>query len=125
MTRIVFDRAALTRLFGSEDGPVAKDLRRRGLNIQAAARRSLRQAGTGRLYQRDGHVHVASAPGQPPSTDTGRLAASITEELARDDKGLVERIGSEVEYTLPLERGTRFMEPRPFLLPALQQGGRA
>jgi hypothetical protein len=114
--RIVFDPAALTQLVHSPTGDVAKDLKRRGLRVQRAVKRSLHQAGTGRVY---GH-HTASAPGQPPATDTGRLAASIVEELGRDEHGLVERIGTDVDYALPLELGTRNMEPRPFLRPGLQ-----
>lgn len=32
---------------------------------------------TGRVYRRFGKLHVASAPGQPPARDTGRLINSI------------------------------------------------
>lgn len=120
---VAFDAAALHDLFESPDGPVGKDLVRRGVNVQAAAKRSLRQHGTGRVYVH-GHVsHQASSPGQPPATDTGRLLTSITQRLGHDERGLVERVGSDVEYTVPLERGTRTIEPRPFLMPALRAGG--
>lgn len=125
MTRVVFDQQQLAQLLTDE--PIAADLKRRGLQVQRVVKRSLKQAGTGRAYKRGSVIHIASAPGQPPATDTGRLAASITEQLSRDDYGLVERIGSNVEYALPLEIGTRFMEARPYLRRGLEaaadQGG--
>lgn len=115
--RITFNGPALARLFTSPAGPVAKDLKRRGLQVQGEAVRSLKQTGGGRQYGR----HRASAPGQPPATDTGRLAASIREELRQDSIGLVEVIGTDVDYALPLELGTRDIEPRPFLRPSLRK----
>lgn len=121
-TEIRFDTPALLELFESPEGPVAKDLKRRGLRVQAAVRRSLKQTGTGRVYQRGNVTHIASAPGQPPATDTGQLAASIGEELRRDEQGLVERIGSNLDKALYLELGTRTIAPRPFLRPALDAG---
>ena len=120
---VIFDPAALAEVLEGEDGPVAKDLIRRGVMVQAAAKRSLRHHGTGRVYRHGNVEHQASAPGEPPASDTGRLMGSITQQLAKDEQGLVERVGTDVDYALPLERGTRFIEPRPFLLPALQQAG--
>lgn len=116
---LAFHGSRLAALFDSPSGPVAKSLKRRGIRVQREAIRSVHQAGTGRQYGR----HTASAPGQPPATDTGRLAASIREELRSDSKGLVEVIGSDVIYAKPLERGTRKMAPRPFLRPALRKAG--
>lgn len=118
-SRVRIDGSALAQLLDSPAGPVAKDLKRRGLQVQRAAVRSLKQAGTGRQYGR----HRASAPGQPPATDTGRLAASVREELGRDSKGLVEVIGTDVRYARFLELGTRTTAPRPFLRPALRAAG--
>lgn len=111
-----FNEAELERLFTSPAGPVAKDLKRRGIKVHRRVVQSLHQAGTGRQYGR----HTASAPGQPPATDTGRLAASIREDLHVDSRGLVEVIGTDVDYALPLEVGTRDIAPRPFLRPGLK-----
>jgi hypothetical protein len=116
---ISFHDDALAELFDSPAGPVAKDLKRRGLRVQREAVRAVHQPGTGRQYGR----HRASAPGQPPATDTGRLAASLREELRRDERGLVEVVGTDVDYALPLELGTRDIEPRPFLRPSLRKAG--
>lgn len=108
--------AALAQLFHDPDGPIGQDLRKRGLLVQQAAVLSVQQPGTGRRYG----AHVASAPGHPPATDTGRLANDIRSELLLDSEGLVEVIGVTVDYGDDLELGTRDIEPRPFLRPALQ-----
>lgn len=58
---------------------------------------------------------TASLPGEPPRTDTGRLVQS-----GRVDP---DPFGADVvfaaNYAIHLEFGTRDMEPRPFLAPAL------
>ena len=91
---VVFDQAALDKLFNSTDGPVGKMLARRTVVVERAAKRL--------------------AP-----VDTGRLRSSITHELGRDGRGLVARIGTNVSYAVHLEYGTRRMRPRAFLRPAL------
>lgn len=90
-----------------------------GLAVQTEAKRLASQPGRGRTYRRGGVVHVASAPGDPPAPDTGRLRASIGSELARDAKGLHARVGSRYPVAVWLELGTRRTAPRPFLRPAL------
>ena len=51
-----------------------------GFQIEADIKRSF-GPGTGREYKRGKNkdiVHIASAPGEPPAVDTGRLRASIS-----------------------------------------------
>lgn len=124
MSGFSIDRAALDQLLHGPDGPVARDLERRAIRVESAAKRLVRQHGTGRIYHLTNptRTHQASAPGQPPATDLGRLGASITHELGADNEGLVARVGTNVEYALFLEVGTRHMAPRPFLRPALVEG---
>ena len=69
--------------------------------------------------------HVASAPGEPPAVDTGRLRASIhmeIEEGVRSKKTLTVGSvrskgtgGTLVEYGDYLEFGTSKMAPRPWV----------
>lgn len=92
--RTVFHEAALARLLESEDGPVAKDVLRRSIRVESAAKRL--------------------AP-----VDTGRLRSSITHELATDTQGLHGRIGTNVEYAPYVEFGTGRTPAQPFLRPAL------
>lgn len=68
---------------------------------------------TGRVYGR----HQASAPGEAPASDTGRLVNSIT--TAFDDVKLTGTVAANTDYAEYLEYGTATMEPRPFLRPAL------
>lgn len=92
--RFVFDEKGLDDLFESPLGDVAKELKRRGIRVQATAKRLC-------------------------PVDTGRLRASITESLQRDIGGLVEVIGTDVEYAPFVEFGTSRAPAQPFLRPAL------
>lgn len=62
--------------------------------------------------------HTASAPGDAPNTDTGRLVVSIATENPR--KGL-SYVGTSVEYGKYLEFGTRRVAARPWLRPAMDK----
>ncbi len=64
-------------------------------------------------------THQASAPGQPPATDKGDLARGIT--IITDEDGKGARIVSKAEYSWFLEFGTVSMQPRPFMMPALDK----
>lgn len=73
----------------------------------------------GRVYQRGERYHIASAPGEAPATDTGRLVGAIGVFPNLD--ALEVEIGIKrpmVDYAASLEFGTRTVAPRPFVLPA-------
>lgn len=72
---------------------------------------------TGRIYRRRGIEHQASAPGEAPASDTGRLVNSITTNYEPDKLSGTIQFGTE--YAPYLEYGTQKMEPRPFARPAL------
>lgn len=78
------DRDALAKLLEGPDGPVAKDLERRALTIERAAK--------------------TLAP-----VDTGRLRASITHAVNKDDKGLYADVGTNVEYAAAVEARTSYL----------------
>lgn len=69
--------------------------------------------------------HVASAPGDSPAPDSGKLRSSIGHEL-EDARGSV-RVGTNSVYAPPLEFGTTtagktrrvVILPRPFMAPAV------
>lgn len=88
---------ALRELFEAPSGEVARDLQRRALQVDRAAK-------------------------QLCPVDTGRLRSSITNELGQDAEGLVAVIGTNVEYAPYIELGTSKMAAQPFLLPALAAG---
>lgn len=60
---------------------------------------------------------AVSHPGDPPNTDTGRLVQSI--QMAFKNGGLIGRVGSNLRYAAWLEFGTKRMQARPWLQPAI------
>jgi len=71
---------------------------------------------SGRIYRRRGTEHRASAPGEPFASDTGKTVGSI--RTVYDPANLRGTITAD-ENGLRLEVGTRNMEPRPWLRPAI------
>lgn len=125
-------------LFRDRQGPVGVIIEQKAYAVEAAAKALLLIPGSGRMYdgiltfRRNGkvysnfstggsHGHRASAPGEPPASETGALLASISHKVDVADT-VFATIGSDKEYSIYLELGTRFMEPRPFLRPALDIG---
>jgi hypothetical protein len=92
--------------------------------IEASAKKSLGGPRTGIVYRVGGTkdrpiLHQASAPGEPPATETGNLANSITSQMLDSRTGMVS-VGAE--YAAPLEFGSaRGLAPRPFLTPAVER----
>jgi HK97 gp10 family phage protein len=72
---------------------------------------------TGRVYRRRGVVHQASAPGQAPASDRGRLVQSGRTQY--DSATLTGTATWSTGYAGHLEFGTQKMEPRPYARPAL------
>ncbi len=70
---------------------------------------------TGRQYTRGSVTRTASAPGEAPATDTGRLRQSIASFQAEQGKNVVAKLGASAEYGKALELGTATIEPRPWV----------
>lgn len=102
--------------------------------------------GTGKKSRRQGKggnrlFHRASLPGQPPAIDTGVLRASINTDVKVKGSNVIGQVGSDtvllkrassskgvhiktqsgLQYGFFLEVGTVNMQPRPWLVPALQK----
>jgi HK97 gp10 family phage protein len=107
-TNAIMDRVRLAAMRGIMRGTEAV----RTSAVQAI----LSPPKTGRVYRRGGVEHQASAPGEAPASDTGRLAGSITTEYFPDQ--LRGRVTARTGYAAYLEFGTQRMEPRPFMRPA-------
>lgn len=106
----------------------------RVLRIRAHALRSeiygrLERSITGRGPNM-GTYRRASAPGDSPARQTGRLQESV-KVVSFDAAKLTATVGpdpadfSPAYYALYLEFGTRHMAPRPFMRPALEEFKRA
>jgi len=75
----------------------------------------------GRLRKGEPRVpHTASAPGQFPMSDTGRLASNVEFEVATNSKP-VAVVGTNIVYGAYLEFGTSNMEARPWLMPSFRK----
>jgi HK97 gp10 family phage protein len=92
-TRVRVNQGALNQIFRSPSGPVGNRLHSLGIMAANNAR--------------------SSAP-----VDTGRLRASI-QVTSPQGSPLTVRIGSNVNYAIFVEQGTRFMDARPFLSTAV------
>jgi HK97 gp10 family phage protein len=95
-----------------------KAIKRVALAIAADAVRSIQRGPkTGREYGK----HRASSPGEPPASDTGNLARSVTvSDLTGEGEAV---ISVRAPYAAALEFGTddgKILE-RPFLRPAVER----
>lgn len=86
--------------------------------VQNRARLEIQTGGrTGRIYRRRSVTHQASAPGEYPKSDTGRLASSIRTDFSF----LNASVGSDLNYSTWLETGTNKMAARPWLGRTLEE----
>lgn len=113
--------AAALRAYGAEakrhvdDAVNATGLELRGDIVKAYQR----GPASGVTYEKYNprRTHTASAPGQAPATDTGRLASSVT--FTREGP-MSATVGSTVVYAAMLEFGTSRIDPRPSWVPAVE-----
>lgn len=102
MAEIIWNEIGLHELFHGSEGPVARDLGRRAIRVEAQAKLNA--------------SHPApSVRGSGPAVQSGRLRSSITWEIGRDEIGLFARVGSNVVYAYAVE----VTYDRPYLRPAL------
>lgn len=82
-------------------------------------RRIARGPATGAVYEKYNprRTHQASAPGEAPMTDTGRLVSSVYVDPGR----LSATVGSRLAYAAYLEYGTRRMGARPVWRPVAEK----
>lgn len=105
---------------------VSQAVRRGGLAIENRAVAGIKDPPkTGRVYRskhRKGALHQASAPGEFPAADSGRLDQSITSAMTHDGPDrFVSETGANAPHGPFLEFGTSRMEPRPFMGPSFDE----
>jgi hypothetical protein len=115
--------AALQRLNGDASEGLKRAALAGGMVIQAGMKRRITQGGkSGRLYQRGRKQHQASAPGEPPASDTGALANSIVARISKSDADYAEsETGPTMAYDEALEFGASRMAARPYARPTLDE----
>lgn len=114
-------QAALRQASGEIKGAVSRAVVGTALELQGNIKQSIaRGPASGRVYEKYNprRTHQASAPGQPPMTDTGRLVNSIEFDKIGD---LTATVGSKLVYAPWLEYGTSRMAARPFFRPAVEE----
>jgi HK97 gp10 family phage protein len=109
----------LRRLGVNADKELADAVRMTAQSIRGNAQRLIaRGTKSGEVYDKTNprRTHRASAAGEPPASDTGRLIGSIRADVA----GKEASVSANTVYAAPLEFGTRDIAPRPFMIPALE-----
>lgn len=90
------------------------------LRVKADAIRRIQEPPkSGRTYTRRGITHQASAPGEAPATDTGKLAGSI--DIFPNFAALHVTVNAAATYAAALEYGTRHIQPRPYMRVSLTE----
>lgn len=93
----VINHAEMMKILSSPQGTVARDLLRRALKVESAAKRNLGS--------------------NPKRVDTGRLRASLTHEFATTGRTrMVARIGTNVKHARFVHDGTGLYGPRHALI---------
>jgi len=89
--------------------------------VEGTAKTSIAKEGSFREYiSRITKVsHWSSQPGSPPASDTGNLANNISSGVEKEGNSWVGRVISRAIYSAWLEFGTKHIEARPFMFPAL------
>jgi phage gpG-like protein len=100
---------------------IAKRMDDAGAEIVRQSRDLLEQGGSGPEYE---DRRQASAPGEPPVTQSGELADSLSHETVIRGDTIATHAGTSLFYGRMLEGGTARMEPRPYLQPAVIGPGR-
>ena len=110
-----------------EDNKVKAYVTRATRLVQNTAKESIMKGGTGIEYKKyePTRNHRASAPNEPPASDTGFLVSQITMNVKKLSNGSIEgSIISAAPYSKALEYGTTKMTARPFMQPALEKNKR-
>lgn len=101
---------------------VGRIVRRTAHDVRLYAIMAMAGIKSGRVYRRGKRVHhVASAPGEAPAVDTGKLRGSVFVERQSQTSAIV---GVGAEYGAYLESGTRRIAPRPFMRPSAEKAAR-
>ena len=113
--------AAALRAYGAKaERHVGDAVNATGLELRGDIVKRIQQGpASGVTYEKYNprRTHTASAPGQAPATDTGRLASSV--DFKREGP-MSATVGSQVAYAAMLEFGTSRIDPRPAWVPATE-----
>jgi hypothetical protein len=110
---------ALKKLGKDAEAAVSKATVKAGLLLQGDIQKRIQRGPkTGAIYTRGNVSHQASAPGQSPATDTGRL---VSNTLFKKTSVMSVEVFNTLQYAPLLEFGTTNIDPRPAWIPAIQK----
>lgn len=113
-------QAALSQMTKEIEAEVGKAVDATGLELRGEVVKAYQRGpASGRVYEKYAprRTHTASAPGEAPATDTGRLASSVN---YKKDGAMSATVGSEIVYAAMLEFGTSRIAPRSAWVPAVE-----
>lgn len=100
-------------------GQASPVIRAMASGIVSEMKRLMSLPKTGRAYRRGRTaIHIASSPGEAPAVDMGTLTNSINMDMPTLTSA---RVSINADYAAYLEYGTRFMQPRPYVTPAIDK----
>lgn len=107
------------RKYGKDaEREIAKAIDKMSLTVTSDVKRRIQRGPkTGKIYNRRGKQHRASAAGEAPATDTGTLVSSVYTSKINP---LTIEIGSRLDYAYYLEFRTINIDPRPAWRPAIE-----
>jgi HK97 gp10 family phage protein len=110
---------ALQKLGKDAEAETRKAVQATAIEVRGdIVKRYQRGPASGRVYTRGSVTHQASAAGEAPATDTGRLASGTQYRMTGP---LTAEVDNAVEYGPFLEFGTQSIAPRPAWRPAIQE----
>jgi hypothetical protein len=111
--------AALKKLGADGEREIARVVTATAIEVRGGiVKKYQRGPKTGRIYERGNIIHQASAPGEAPATDTGRLASGTE---YRSTGRFSAEVRNSVAYGPLLEFGTRNIAARPAWRPAVEE----
>lgn len=112
--------ALLKKELKNDKAGMNKALAKAAIETHSTAVKSIQTGSrTGKIYQRKTITHQASAPGEPPKTDTGALVRNVT--LEKEKKGYTVGSRKGAPHGFWLEFGTSKVKARPWLQPAFDK----
>lgn len=111
--------AALKKFGREAEAEISRAVQATAIEVRGdIVKRYQRGPKTGITYRRGSISHTASAPGEAPATDTGRLVNGMAYQMVSRTSA---EVTNSVEYGAWLEFGTQNIQPRPAWRPAVKE----
>lgn len=98
-------------LFGKLEKAISRFVRKGITHIEGEIKSSIAEPKSGLEYKRGDKVHVASAPGESPASDSSNYLNSIGPAIF--ESTLEAKVGTPLEYPIYLEEETEDIAERP------------